>query len=262
MHRVLCASKPYGTTHSCWPDVLVGGRVDVAEVIGAALEAMAAGWGHRRIAERLGVPEGTACGWLRRAGVVGGWVTRRVMAAAANADPVVRPPTGRSGPGGDGGGRGRDRRGSATGLVGPAGGPVAFAFMVTCGRLLALPFDDSPEGREEAMVGIDTTLREGFGRSHCLCHGDLGNLDILMLAEEALEETRWRAPLQRRLASLTKHVEAGRWQCGLPGVDVEIPGLMPGLAGIGYGLLRLWSRETVPSVLWLEPPRVRTAEGR
>jgi hypothetical protein len=41
-------------------------RRDEVAVIGAAIEAKAAGAGHRAIAERLGVPKDTVRGWLRR----------------------------------------------------------------------------------------------------------------------------------------------------------------------------------------------------
>jgi hypothetical protein len=41
-------------------------RRDEAGVIGAAIQAGAAGWGHRPIAARLGVPKDTVRGWLRR----------------------------------------------------------------------------------------------------------------------------------------------------------------------------------------------------
>ena len=40
-------------------------RADAAEVIGLALEAKAAGAGHRAIAGRLGRPASTVRGWLR-----------------------------------------------------------------------------------------------------------------------------------------------------------------------------------------------------
>ena len=138
VHRVLCASKPCGTTHSCWPDVLVGGRVDPAGVIGAALEVKAAGWGHRRAAERLGVPEGTVRGWLRRFALVASAVARALAAATAAADPVVRAPPE------------ADAfqvavawvRLAGAALHSLSGQPVdrwGFAVMVTCGRLLAPP---------------------------------------------------------------------------------------------------------------------------
>jgi lantibiotic modifying enzyme len=38
-------------------------------------------------------------------------------------------------------------------------------------------------------------------------------------------------------------------------MEVESPGLMTGLAGIGYGLLRLAKPARVPSILTLEGPR-------
>ena len=38
---------------------------------------------------------------------------------------------------------------------------------------------------------------------------------------------------------------------------VESPGLMTGLAGIGYGLLRLAEPTRMPSVLVLEPPMLQ-----
>jgi hypothetical protein len=41
-------------------------RADVAVVIGAGLALAATGWGHRRIAARLGRPTATVRGWMRR----------------------------------------------------------------------------------------------------------------------------------------------------------------------------------------------------
>jgi hypothetical protein len=48
------------------PAVCLLRRRDAVTVIGAALVAKAAGAGHRRIADRLGVPAETVRGWLRR----------------------------------------------------------------------------------------------------------------------------------------------------------------------------------------------------
>ena len=49
-------------------------------------------------------------------------------------------------------------------------------------------------------------------------------------------------------AGLLHQGREGGWKCGLP-QGHETPGLMMGLAGIGYGLLRLAWPERVPSVL-------------
>ncbi len=49
------------------PVVALARRLDAVEVIGNALIAKVAGAGHRTIAARLGRPEETVRGWLRRA---------------------------------------------------------------------------------------------------------------------------------------------------------------------------------------------------
>ena len=55
-----------GATHVLLPAWLLLRRADEAGVIGAALEAAAAGGGHRSVARALGRPASTVRGWLRR----------------------------------------------------------------------------------------------------------------------------------------------------------------------------------------------------
>ena len=54
------------STHVLLPGVALPRRADAVEVIAEALTANAAGVGHRPIAARLGRPEATVRGWLRR----------------------------------------------------------------------------------------------------------------------------------------------------------------------------------------------------
>jgi len=54
-----------GRTHVLLPAWCLARRADAGEVIGQALEARAAGAGHRVIAGRLGRPASTVRGWLR-----------------------------------------------------------------------------------------------------------------------------------------------------------------------------------------------------
>nr|WP_238355165.1 type 2 lanthipeptide synthetase LanM family protein [Kribbella sandramycini] len=83
-----------------------------------------------------------------------------------------------------------------------------------------------------------------------LCHGELGAVEPLTwLADsdhEAVEGVR-----QRRTRLVVAAVRQYGPQCGTPRA-VPSPGLLTGLAGIGYGLLRLAFPERVPSVLLLE----------
>ncbi|HEV3295600.1 MAG TPA: DUF6431 domain-containing protein [Streptosporangiaceae bacterium] len=53
-------------THVLLPAFVLARRADAVAVIGAALAAAASGLGHRLVAERLGRPEATVRGWLRR----------------------------------------------------------------------------------------------------------------------------------------------------------------------------------------------------
>jgi hypothetical protein len=62
--RARCAGC--GCTHVLLPVGALVRRADAAVVIGAALVAKAAGWGHRRIAVWLDRPASTVGGWLRR----------------------------------------------------------------------------------------------------------------------------------------------------------------------------------------------------
>ncbi|MCA1679406.1 MAG: helix-turn-helix domain-containing protein [Actinobacteria bacterium] len=55
-----------GATHVLLPEVCLLRRRDAVAVIGAALAERATGAGHRPIARRLGVPQDTVRGWLRR----------------------------------------------------------------------------------------------------------------------------------------------------------------------------------------------------
>jgi type 2 lantibiotic biosynthesis protein LanM len=120
-------------------------------------------------------------------------------------------------------------------------------------RLRLLPHLDDRVLREEIDTALQTTLAHGFGHNHSLCHGDLGNLELLLQASQALAEPQWRAEVDRLAALILESIERDGWRCGVP-LGVESPGLMTGLAGIGYGLLRLAEPTRVPSVLVLEPP--------
>ncbi len=125
---------------------------------------------------------------------------------------------------------------------------------IALGRLLSLRHLDGPEVRAELATALETTLRGGFGGNHCLCHGDVGNLEVLHMAGRVLAEPRWTQAALRRAAAVLRQGREGGWRCGLPRGS-ESPGMLMGLAGIGHGLLRLSAPGHVPSILSLEPPR-------
>jgi type 2 lantibiotic biosynthesis protein LanM len=119
-------------------------------------------------------------------------------------------------------------------------------------RLQSLPHLDDPTIRAEIDIALKITLAKGFGKNHSLCHGDLGNLELLLHASQMLD-SRWRDPVDRLGATILESIRRDGCLCGVPSA-VEVPGLMNGLAGIGYGLLRLAEPTRIPSVLVLAPP--------
>src|SRR5262249_6602803 len=120
-------------------------------------------------------------------------------------------------------------------------------------RLQALRHLPDDATRADVATALRTTVAEGFGDNHSLCHGDLGNLELLSQAGEALGEPRWRAEAERLTALSWESIAQHGWRCGTP-TGVESPGLMTGLAGIGHGFLRLAEPARVPAVLVLAPP--------
>lgn len=121
-------------------------------------------------------------------------------------------------------------------------------------RLALLPKLRDPLLRSEIAAALHSTAAAGFGGGHCLCHGDLGNLELFVKAATVLGESTWLEKAQQRVGAILHTTTATGWRCGVPG-GVETPGLMTGLAGIGYQLLRLAQPEKVPSLLLMEGPR-------
>ncbi|MGI5336798.1 lanthionine synthetase LanC family protein [Streptomyces sp. CA-181903] len=109
----------------------------------------------------------------------------------------------------------------------------------------------SREGRTaaELRTALGPTLA---GRDdHSLCHGSLGNLELLLYAERLCLARP--GGLADRLSAALERARRTGWRSGAPAGE-EVPGLFTGLAGIGHNLLRFAAPEEVPSVLLLEPP--------
>jgi type 2 lantibiotic biosynthesis protein LanM len=143
-----------------------------------------------------------------------------------------------------------------------SGESPAFGYFAWCngapgivlGRLLLLDLLEDETMRREIEIGVETTLRIGFGFSHSLCHGDLGNAEIVWRAGERMGRADWSERSLVQASAVCRAVQARRWRCGVGTNYVETPGLMTGLAGIGYNLLRFAQPHRIPSVLSLEGP--------
>ena len=123
------------------------------------------------------------------------------------------------------------------------------------GRLAMLPYLEDPEILPEIRAAVRSTLAEGFGGNQSLCHGDLGNLELIREAGRALGDEWLQEEAGRLAARILARIESEGPHCGTSARSESL-GLMVGLAGIGYGLLRAAWPECVPSVLLLETPVV------
>jgi type 2 lantibiotic biosynthesis protein LanM len=91
------------------------------------------------------------------------------------------------------------------------------------------------------------TWRLGMGWNHCACHGDLGAWELLdhaIAAGEAPKELSASYLLDIILTSL----EQDGLSCGM-GQKAFAPGLLPGLGGVAYQLLRAHPEHDLPSIL-------------
>ena len=116
-------------------------------------------------------------------------------------------------------------------------------------RLALAEFYNDDLFQKEIDIAIKTTLRKSFGDNHSLCHGDFGNLELLLEAGKTNQDVL-KTAFQITETLIPNIIENG-CICGVP-LAVENPGFMTGLSGIGYQMLRLLMPQSFPSVLLLQ----------
>ncbi|MFQ6396083.1 type 2 lanthipeptide synthetase LanM family protein [Nocardia sp. KC 131] len=115
-------------------------------------------------------------------------------------------------------------------------------------RLHILRHHDGARIRADLDAALETTLRGGFGNGHSLCHGDFGSLELAVaVATEWADDELWTR-LRRHAATVVEAITHQGWRCGLYR-DLEVPGLYTGLAGIGFGALRVCALPGGPASL-------------
>jgi lantibiotic biosynthesis protein len=120
-------------------------------------------------------------------------------------------------------------------------------------RLQAFRLAPQEDLRQEALVAMASTraaieplaLAGAFG----ICHGTAGNAELFLQAFEVLGDEASLAFAESLARAGLERFGDGTWPCGLDAAAGEAPGLMVGIAGIGYFFLRLHGRSAVPSIL-------------
>jgi type 2 lantibiotic biosynthesis protein LanM len=111
---------------------------------------------------------------------------------------------------------------------------------------------DKKELASDLSKALDITLKKGFGKNQSLCHGDFGNLDILLTASEKLNSKMIKSFANLKGSEILQVGKKKGWTLGIHNGE-EMHGLMLGSSGVGYGLLRLWN-PNIPSILAFELP--------
>ncbi|HET6232250.1 MAG TPA: lanthionine synthetase LanC family protein [Longimicrobiaceae bacterium] len=127
-------------------------------------------------------------------------------------------------------------------------------------RLRAYELTGDAIYRHEAEAALRTTAsglagaEANGGTGFSLCHGDAGNADLLIQAASVLGDAASRTAAERvGWMGINRYLAPDApWPCGVPNGG-ETPGLMIGLAGIGYFYLRLHDARNAAPVLVIEP---------
>jgi type 2 lantibiotic biosynthesis protein LanM len=109
------------------------------------------------------------------------------------------------------------------------------------------PSFDRAATRKLVHRAAAATWRLGMGSNHCACHGDLGAWELLnhaIATGRAPKELNGLNLLDVILTSL----EQDGLSCGV-GRDAFTPGLLPGVGGVAYQLLRAHPESDLPSIL-------------
>lgn len=119
------------------------------------------------------------------------------------------------------------------------------------GSLVAL---DTSEIRQEIEIALNTTQQSGLQGIDNLCCGNLGRIELLLVAAEKLSRPELLKVAQKQASLVVAQAQQHGAFHLTPNLTSRFynPGLFQGTAGIGYELLRLAYPDILPSVLLWE----------
>jgi lantibiotic modifying enzyme len=84
--------------------------------------------------------------------------------------------------------------------------------------------------------------KDGFGIEDCICHGSLGNYEVLMSIAEFQNNSHLMNSIQKDLYERIELISGNHenWITGVNNQQYALNGLFLGLTGIGYNIMRLF----------------------
>ena len=96
---------------------------------------------------------------------------------------------------------------------------------------------------------LKTVCSQGFYDNNCLCHGNLGNAEILLEYQKVISDPQVEAISKYMFINAAANINSGNFDCRRAYLyGHKIPGFMTGMAGMGYELLKYIMPE-LPCVL-------------
>ena len=115
-----------------------------------------------------------------------------------------------------------------------------------------LPEEFAQKIKIDIDIAVDTTLRTGMTNNPCLCHGSLGNTEIIMEYARLFHDNPILEMCKDIREDISKYICENEYNFGRDYLyGYKIPGLMTGLAGMGYSLLRDLD-DSLPCILAVE----------
>lgn len=103
-------------------------------------------------------------------------------------------------------------------------------------NLLKYGYKDSSI-EKELEIALKTTIENGFGNNPTYCHGDLGNLEIINEVAKLKNDELLKRKCKSTYINLYENIISKKWNSSIFR-NTESLGLMIGLAGWGYSILR------------------------
>lgn len=124
---------------------------------------------------------------------------------------------------------------------------------IALGHIALIKIRSHPRMREEAISLLEITGAPTLSETDDLCCGSCGRVDVLIHAASMLQEPAYLDRAAHLASSVLERAQhQGRYSLKLEqdaGVDLR---LFPGIAGVGYSLVRLLAADSIPCVVAME----------
>lgn len=115
-----------------------------------------------------------------------------------------------------------------------------------------LPEEFSDYLKKDAEIAMKTTLKTGFNVNDCLCHGTLGNIEMVLEYCKIMKDIELEKNCRLVRDQIAKEICMEKYDCGRSYLyGYKIPGFMTGVSGMGYSLLREID-DSLPCILSIE----------